>query len=203
VGVRRRRLWSNWFGVLALIVVCQLSLAMPAKATVNLSDTLRAESTRFVQNASGDMRGSVESANSSSSSSVFDNEGRVYATLGFGLAAACAVLLLVRRSLMVHGSSDNRPPARLEQAPDRPTAGVGAAPAIPEEAPVTEGLDHLQTPSRRRSSFIGEGWGPIVVAIVLASVTAALDFGGALTGEGTATILGALVGYVVAKGHSG
>jgi hypothetical protein len=68
---------------------------------------------------------------------------------------------------------------------------------------VAEDLDNLRPPPRRRASLTSEGWGPIVVAIVIASVTTALDFGGALTGEGTATILGALVGYVVAKGHSG
>jgi len=51
--------------------------------------------------------------------------------------------------------------------------------------------------------FIGEGWGHVVVAIILASITAALGLAGAITGEAVATILGALVGYVVAKSQSG
>lgn len=50
---------------------------------------------------------------------------------------------------------------------------------------------------------IGEGWAPVVVAIVIASTTAALGFAGAITGEAVATILGALVGYVVAKSQPG
>jgi hypothetical protein len=41
------------------------------------------------------------------------------------------------------------------------------------------------------------------VAIVIASTTAALGFAGAITGEAVATILGALVGYVVAKSQPG
>lgn len=50
--------------------------------------------------------------------------------------------------------------------------------------------------------FIGAGWGTVVVAIVIASVTTALGLSGALAGEAVATILGGLVGYVVAKSQS-
>jgi hypothetical protein len=50
--------------------------------------------------------------------------------------------------------------------------------------------------------FIGAGWGTVVVAIAIMSVTAALGLAGALTGEAVATILGGLVGYVVAKSQS-
>ena len=54
--------------------------------------------------------------------------------------------------------------------------------------------------TRHLLPFVGAGWGSVVVAVVIASVTGALGVVGALTGEGVATILGALVGYVVPKG---
>jgi hypothetical protein len=47
--------------------------------------------------------------------------------------------------------------------------------------------------------FLGAGWGGVVVGIVIASITAALGFAHALSTDAVATILGALVGYVVAK----
>jgi hypothetical protein len=50
--------------------------------------------------------------------------------------------------------------------------------------------------------FIGAGWGSVVVAIAIAAVTGALGLAGAITGEAVATILGALAGYVVAKGQT-
>jgi hypothetical protein len=48
--------------------------------------------------------------------------------------------------------------------------------------------------------IIGSGWGSVIVAIVVAAVTAALGAVGVLGGQAIATILGALVGYVVARG---
>ena len=64
----------------------------------------------------------------------------------------------------------------------------------------------LVSPARSATAqgllFIGAGWGTVVVAIVIASVTATLGLSGALTGEAVATILGGLVGYVVAKSQS-
>jgi outer membrane lipoprotein SlyB len=57
-------------------------------------------------------------------------------------------------------------------------------------------------PSRQVLPFIGAGWGSVVVAIAIAAVTGALGLAGAITGEAVATILGALAGYVVAKGQT-
>lgn len=58
-------------------------------------------------------------------------------------------------------------------------------------------------PTRTQSlPFLGAGWGSVVVAVIIASVTAALGLAGQLGGEAVATILGALVGYVVAKGQT-
>jgi hypothetical protein len=50
--------------------------------------------------------------------------------------------------------------------------------------------------------YIGAGWGSIVVGLAIASVTGALGLKGTISGEAVATILGALVGYVVAKGQT-
>ena len=50
--------------------------------------------------------------------------------------------------------------------------------------------------------YIGVGWGSIVVGLAIASVTGALGLKGTISGEAVATILGALVGYVVAKGQA-
>jgi len=63
----------------------------------------------------------------------------------------------------------------------------------------------VTAPSRRPMGllFVGDDWGHVVVAIVLASITAALGLAGALSGEAVATLLGALVGYVVARSQSG
>jgi hypothetical protein len=69
--------------------------------------------------------------------------------------------------------------------------------STPKQIVVTTG-----TQARTLLPFVGAGWGSVVVAIVIAAVTAALGFAGALTGEAVATILGALVGYVVAKGQT-
>ena len=58
------------------------------------------------------------------------------------------------------------------------------------------------TTARRQTPelpFVGDDWGRVVVAIVLATITAALGLAGALSGEAVATLLGALVGYVVAR----
>jgi len=56
--------------------------------------------------------------------------------------------------------------------------------------------------SARQLPFVGAGWGSVVVAIVIASITGALGLVGALGGEAVATIIGALVGYVVSKGQT-
>jgi hypothetical protein len=56
--------------------------------------------------------------------------------------------------------------------------------------------------ARQVLPFIGAGWGSVVVAIVIAAVTGTLGLAGALTGEAVATILGALAGYVIAKGQT-
>jgi hypothetical protein len=200
---RRRRLWTKCLGALALIVVGQLSLAIPAEGAVTPSSAFRAGFTRFAEGPVGAMSRPTELVQSNSSEAVFANVDRVYAALGFGFAAACAVLLIVRWSFVVQGPSGNSPSVQPEQTPDPRAAGTATTSLAQQPAAVAEDLDNLPPPTRRLPSFTGEGWGPIVVAIVIASVTAALDFGGALTGEGTATILGALVGYVVAKGHSG
>lgn len=61
------------------------------------------------------------------------------------------------------------------------------------------------TTARRQTPelpFVGDDWGRVVVAIVLATITAALGLAGALSGEAVATLLGALVGYVVARQSS-
>ncbi len=50
--------------------------------------------------------------------------------------------------------------------------------------------------------YIGAGWGSIVVGLAIASVTGALGLKGTISAEAVATILGALVGYVVAKGQA-
>jgi hypothetical protein len=201
--VRRRRLWAKCLGALIIIVVGQLSLAVPAGAAVTASGTFRTGLTHFAANPLGATRRPMESVQSNSSEAVFANVDRVYAALGFGFAAACAVLLIVRRSFFVQGSSDTSSRVQPEQTPDPATAGTTATSLAQQPDTVAEDLDNLLPCTRPRPSHTGEGWGPIVVAIIIASVTTALDFGGALTGEGTATILGALVGYVVAKGHPG
>jgi hypothetical protein len=46
---------------------------------------------------------------------------------------------------------------------------------------------------------LGAGWGSVVVAITVASITATLGAIGAIDGQAIATILGGLVGYVVAR----
>lgn len=74
-------------------------------------------------------------------------------------------------------------------------------------APPDRGVKQLLVSPARTAApqgllFIGAGWGTVVVAIAIISVTAALGLAGALTGEAVATILGGLVGYVVAKSQS-
>lgn len=73
-------------------------------------------------------------------------------------------------------------------------AGSGSVPKRVAAAPADR--------ARQTLPFIGAGWGSVVVAIIIAALTGALGLAGALTGEGVATILGALVGYVVAKGQT-
>jgi hypothetical protein len=79
------------------------------------------------------------------------------------------------------------------------TASTGGDPPAKDSrriAGVSPGATTLQ-----RLPFIGGGWGSIVVALAIASVTGALGLEGTLSGEAVATIFGALVGYVVAKGQ--
>jgi len=139
-----------------------------------------------------------------------ENPDLGYAALGFGSLAILLVLLFIRwdrhqtlevqQHLAADGltsqsrdvsAGDDGAGARAEVAGTAATSGSGKRVVVTAPGRQPLGL-----------AFIGEGWGHVVVAIVLASITAALGLAGALSGEAVATLLGALVGYVVAKAQS-
>jgi hypothetical protein len=75
------------------------------------------------------------------------------------------------------------------------TGGDPVATSDPKAITVVE-------PSRARVGlpFVGVGWGSVVVAILILTVTGALGLAGKLGGQSFTTIIVALVGYVVVKG---
>ena len=83
--------------------------------------------------------------------------------------------------------------------------GLATLSAVPPEA--DRGSKRLVvSPASRRDAqgllFVGGGWGHVVVAIVIATITAALGLVGAITGQTVAVVLGGLIGFVVAKSQS-
>ena len=183
-------------------------LSIPAQALLTTS-AVRVSSARFVHSAVYVLVGGIQATGSAKYSSsaqtiTFDNPDLVYAALSFGFAAVCVVLFMSRKTPTIHQRLAAAP--QPETRPGAPTAETAAqatrdAPVVSEERP--DMLSIFSSRQSERGIAIGDGWAPVVVAIVIASTTAALGFAGAITGEAVATILGALVGYVVAKSQPG
>src|SRR5262249_11978779 len=176
LGGKRWRFPAKWLGVLAAAVLGPLMFSALAFAAA----------------------GSAATSPTTTTTTGTENPDLGYAALGFGFLAILLVLLFIRwdrhQTLEVqeHLAADGLAP----QPRDVPT-GDDAAGA---RAEATGKRLVVSAPGRPPLglSFIGEGWGHVVVAIVLASITAALGLAGALSGEAVATLLGALVGYIAA-----